>query len=57
MLIQYKRGIEMDELKERVEKKFNIEIPYLSMGMSNDYKDAIKAGATHIRLGRILWNL
>jgi len=44
-------------LKERVEKDFNIQMPYLSMGMSNDYKDAILAGATHIRLGRILWNL
>ena len=44
-------------LKERVEKDFNIQMPYLSMGMSNDYKDAILAGTTHIRLGRILWNL
>ncbi len=44
-------------LKERVEKDFNINMPYLSMGMSNDYKDAIISGATHIRLGRILWNL
>ena len=42
-------------LKERVEKKFNISIPYLSMGMSDDYKEAIKAKTTHIRLGRILW--
>ena len=45
------------ELRDKVEKDFNIKLPYLSMGMSNDYKDAIKAGATHIRLGRILWNL
>ena len=44
-------------LKDKVEKKFNINIPYLSMGMSNDYKEAIESGATHIRLGRILWNL
>ena len=44
-------------LKEECEKKFNITIPYLSMGMSNDYKDAISEGATHIRLGRILWNM
>lgn len=44
-------------LKERVEKDFNISLPYLSMGMSDDYKEAIEAGATHIRLGRILWNL
>ncbi len=26
-------------------------LPYLSMGMSNDYKIAIKEGATHIRIG------
>ena len=44
-------------LKERVEKDFNISIPYLSMGMSDDYKEAIEAGSTHIRLGRILWKL
>lgn len=44
-------------LKQDLEKKFNIEIPYLSMGMSDDYEIAIKNGATHIRLGRILWNL
>lgn len=43
------------DLKERMEKKFQITIPYLSMGMSEDYKEAILAGATHIRLGRILW--
>ncbi len=42
-------------LKSRVEKKFNISIPYLSMGMSDDYKEAIEAGSTHVRLGRILW--
>ena len=45
------------ELRDKVEDDFNIKLPYLSMGMSNDYKDAINAGATHIRLGRILWNL
>ena len=28
---------------------------YLSMGMSNDYKIALECGATHIRLGSILW--
>ncbi|MCR5307385.1 MAG: YggS family pyridoxal phosphate-dependent enzyme [bacterium] len=27
----------------------------LSMGMSNDYKIALECGATHIRLGSILW--
>ena len=44
-------------LRDSLEKEFNIKLPYLSMGMSNDYKEAIKEGATHIRLGRILYNL
>ena len=44
-------------LKEQAEKKLNIRIPYLSMGMSEDYQEAILEGATHIRLGRILFNL
>lgn len=43
------------EIRDKLEKKFNIKIPYLSMGMSDDYLSAIKAGATHIRLGRILY--
>ncbi len=44
------------ELKKNIEKELNINIPYLSMGMSGDYKEAIEAGATHIRLGRILFD-
>lgn len=39
----------MKTLKE----KYNL--PELSMGMSNDYKEAIECGATIIRLGRILF--
>ncbi|MBR6072565.1 MAG: YggS family pyridoxal phosphate-dependent enzyme [Acholeplasmatales bacterium] len=42
-------------LRNDLEKKFNISIPYLSMGISDDYKIAIDSGATHVRLGRILW--
>ena len=44
-------------LRDDLEKKLNIKLPYLSMGMSDDYIEAIKEGATHIRLGRILFNL
>ena len=43
------------ELKKKIESNLNIKIPYLSMGMSEDYLEAIKEGATHIRLGRILF--
>ena len=31
------------------------ELKYLSMGMSADYKIALECGATHIRLGTILF--
>ena len=43
------------QLKQRLEKELNISLPYLSMGMSDDYLLAIKEHATHIRLGRILF--
>ena len=43
------------QLRDEIEKELNIKLPYLSMGMSDDYLLAIKEGATHIRLGRILF--
>ncbi len=43
-------------LRNRLEEKYNRTFPYLSMGMSDDYLEAIKVGATHIRLGRILFD-
>ena len=49
--------LKLRELRDNLKNKLNIKLPYLSMGMSEDYKIAIKNGATHIRLGRILFNL
>jgi pyridoxal phosphate enzyme (YggS family) len=46
----------LKELKEEINKELNIYLPYLSMGMSDDYLIAIDEGATHIRLGRILFD-
>ena len=43
--------------RDEIEQEFHIKLPFLSMGMSDDYKEAIKEGATHIRLGRILYDL
>ena len=43
------------ELKKVLESLNNPEIRYLSMGMSGDYEEAIKASSTHLRLGRILF--
>lgn len=50
--LQFKK---LRELRDEIQKELNIKIPYLSMGMSDDYLEAIKEGATHVRLGRILF--
>ena len=47
---------ELRELQEEIQNDLHISLPYLSMGMSDDYKIAIEEGATHIRLGRILFS-
>ena len=44
----------LTKLRDKLENELKIKIPYLSMGMSDDYLEAIECGATHIRLGRIL---
>ena len=43
--------IELREIRDFLEIKFGIELPFLSMGMSGDFKTAIGEGATHIRVG------
>ena len=53
LIAQFSR---LNTLLSEVNKKYNLELKCLSMGMSDDYKEAIVCGATHIRLGRILWN-
>ena len=43
------------DFKRELEKDFQINLPELSMGMSDDYKIAVQEGATMIRLGRKLF--
>jgi hypothetical protein len=43
--------IELREIRDFLEIKFDINLPFLSMGMSSDFKEAIEEGATHIRVG------
>jgi len=43
--------IELREIRDFLEIKFGIDLPFLSMGMSGDFKEAIEEGATHIRVG------
>lgn len=42
-------------IKNELEQKFNCELEELSMGMSQDYKIAVKHGATMLRIGRKLF--
>ncbi len=43
--------VELREIRDFLEIKFGIDLPFLSMGMSGDFKEAIEEGATHIRVG------
>ena len=46
---------DMREFKDELEKSSNITLKELSMGMSDDYKVAVKEGATMVRIGRKLF--
>ena len=39
-------------LKDRINNTYHINLTELSMGMTDDYQQAIKCGSTHIRIGR-----
>ena len=41
--------------RKELEREFNVILPELSMGMSDDYKIAVQNGATMIRIGRKLF--
>ena len=47
---------QIKELKEELEKTFNLKLNELSMGMSNDYKIAVQNGSTMLRIGRKLFS-
>ena len=43
------------ELRDRTEERLGVELPHLSMGMSDDFTVAVEEGATMLRLGRALF--
>ena len=43
------------ELRDEVARRLGVELPHLSMGMSNDFSLAVEEGATFVRLGRALF--
>lgn len=46
---------ELRKTKELIESAFSVKIPFLSMGMSEDYKFAIQEGSNMLRLGRAIF--
>ncbi len=46
---------ELSELMYNIQHKYQVELKELSMGMSSDYKIAVEAGSTMIRLGQRLF--
>ena len=43
--------ISLRELRDSLESHFSLKLPYLSMGMSGDFEEAIIEGSTHVRVG------
>ena len=46
---------DLSELMYNIQHKHRVELTELSMGMSSDYKIAVEAGSTMIRLGQRLF--
>lgn len=46
---------ELRHLRDTLRIRTGLPLPHLSMGMSNDFEVAIEEGATHVRLGSVLF--
>ena len=47
--------VELRELRDALEKEFEVTLPQLSMGMTNDYSVAVEEGATLVRVGTAIF--
>ena len=47
--------VDLRELRDGLEKEFNVKLPHLSMGMTNDFTVAIEEGATLVRVGTAIF--
>lgn len=46
---------EMRLLRDEIARSLDVDMPYLSMGMSGDFEVAIEEGATHVRVGSAIF--
>jgi PLP dependent protein len=47
--------VELRELRDALEKQFQVKLPQLSMGMTHDYNVAVEEGATLVRVGTAIF--
>lgn len=47
--------VQLRELRDLLEDEFNLKLPQLSMGMTNDYPIAVEEGATLVRVGTAIF--
>jgi hypothetical protein len=47
--------VQLRELRDSLEKEFRLSLPYLSMGMTNDFPVAVEEGATLVRVGTAIF--
>ncbi|MBX9573557.1 MAG: YggS family pyridoxal phosphate-dependent enzyme [Candidatus Obscuribacterales bacterium] len=45
----------LKSLRDELEKSYSVSLPELSMGMSDDWIEALKCGATMVRIGRAIF--
>ena len=47
--------VQLRELRNSLDKEFNLQLPHLSMGMTNDFAIAVEEGATLVRVGTAIF--
>ena len=47
--------VDLRELRDRLETEFQMKLPHLSMGMTNDFLVAVEEGATLVRVGTAIF--
>jgi PLP dependent protein len=47
--------VQLRELRDLLEKEFDVRLPHLSMGMTNDFPIAVEEGATLVRVGTAIF--
>ena len=47
--------VRLRELRAVLEREFDVKLPHLSMGMTNDFPIAVEEGATLVRVGTAIF--